>query len=227
MDLVYLTITGYKNNTFKNSDKIGSYKVMINPEKYTQQASIEFSEKQGQGSPGTTIKYKKTPPSTISFDLVFDATGVVKSQQKPYKNKVAKLKKEIKAFTDIVYTYNGHKHKPNYLMVRWGNGLEFRCMLTSMSTEYTLFRADGIPLRAKMAVTFKNYQSPKKIEEEAGDTSPDMTHLVTVVAGDNLPAMSEEIYGERSHYLKVARFNKLDNFRDLKPGTVLRFPPLI
>lgn len=56
--------------------------------------------------------------------------------------------------------------------------------------------------------------------------SPPMTHIVTVRAGDTLPALCHRIYGDSGYYVKVAAFNNLNPLRKLKPGTQLLFPPL-
>ena len=55
----------------------------------------------------------------------------------------------IKAFKQLVYQYNGTIHSPNYLQVVWG-GLAFKCRLTSLNIDYTLFDSNGAPLRAKL-----------------------------------------------------------------------------
>jgi nucleoid-associated protein YgaU len=44
--------------------------------------------------------------------------------------------------------------------------------------------------------------------------------------GDTLPLMCYRIYGDPKYYLQVAEANGLDNFRRLKPGTDIFFPPL-
>ena len=65
----------------------------------------------------------------------------------------------------------------------------------------------------------------KKKELEAGKNSSDLTHIRVVQAGDNLPLMCFRIYGDSSFYIKVAKFNKLNDFRDIKPGDHITFPP--
>jgi nucleoid-associated protein YgaU len=57
-------------------------------------------------------------------------------------------------------------------------------------------------------------------------SSPDLTHYRIVKAGDNLPLMTQRIYGDPKYYLEVARVNKLVNFRNLKPGQAIYFPPI-
>ena len=60
----------------------------------------------------------------------------------------------------------------------------------------------------------------------AQDHSADLTHVRLVKAGDTLPRLCDEIYGEPRMYLEVARANDLDHFRALQPGMRIAFPPL-
>lgn len=209
-----LTIEGYKDENF--SSKIGSYSAMLNPESYSQSLSIQYNEEQGQGTPDASIKYEKSPPSTLSFELVFDATGVVDSTRTDLVSEITKFKK-------IAYDYNGNIHSPNYLKLIWGKALLYKCRLITMKINYTLFRPDGSPLRAKVNVDFKEFQNPTEAME---DNSPDMTHLHVVVAGDMLPALTYNVYQKEAHLLKVAEYNKLDTIMYLVPGSKLYFPPI-
>jgi nucleoid-associated protein YgaU len=44
--------------------------------------------------------------------------------------------------------------------------------------------------------------------------------------GDNLPLLTYRIYGNAELYLEVARVNKLINFRRLRVGSRVAFPPV-
>ena len=68
--------------------------------------------------------------------------------------------------------------------------------------------------------------STKEQELAANRSSPDLSHLVEVRDGDTLPLLCDRIYGDAAYYVDVARFNGLDNFRQLTPGVRLHFPPL-
>ena len=59
----------------------------------------------------------------------------------------------------------------------------------------------------------------------ANKSSPDLTHLREVGAGDTLPLMANRIYGNSADYIKVAKYNNLKAFRQLIPGQKLFFPP--
>ena len=50
--------------------------------------------------------------------------------------------------------------------------------------------------------------------------------ILQVVDGDTLPLLCNKIYKDSSYYIQVAKFNGLNKFRNLKPGTKLKFPPL-
>ncbi|HAP64916.1 MAG TPA: hypothetical protein DCR93_37345 [Cytophagales bacterium] len=215
--LSYLKIEAYKDKGLGSKD--GEYEVMLNPEKFTENFNIEYNTEQAPGTPDAPAKFNKAEPGKVSFDLIFDGTGVIDLTR-------TDISKEIKDFKKVVYDYNGDIHCPNFLKLTWGKALQFNCRLESLSIEYTLFSADGSPLRAKAQASFVSYTSAEKISQKANKKSPDMTHRITVKKGDSLPALTEQVYGDGKYFVQVARHNRVYNFRNLTPGTVLTFPPL-
>jgi hypothetical protein len=125
----------------------------------------------------------------------------------------------------LAFKYDGDIHSPNFIQLSWGT-LLFNCRLSTLSMNYTLFKPDGTPLRAKADATFIEFRNQKEISETDTDASPDMSHLVTVKRSDTLPNLCQSIYGDCTYYAKIAAFNRLTDFRDLTPGTQLLFPPL-
>jgi nucleoid-associated protein YgaU len=94
-----------------------------------------------------------------------------------------------------------------------------------VDVKYTAFNRDGSPLHAELSAVFVEDLDPKKKASADRLSSPDLTHMRVVRAGDSLPLLCIEIYGSASHYLRVAEVNALDDFRVLEPGTSLYFPP--
>jgi nucleoid-associated protein YgaU len=107
----------------------------------------------------------------------------------------------------------------------WGSWI-FNGRLQSLAVQYTLFKPNGDPLRAKLTLTFTSSITEKEAELRADTQSPDLSHRVLVRDGDTLPLLCERIYGDPGYYIEVARFNGLVDFRRLEPGTRLHFPPL-
>jgi hypothetical protein len=219
-----MVITAYTDANF-TTETGTPFTVWINPSTYTQDLKVIYTNRQGPGSNGPSPEFNRVGQDSVSFDLVFDTTGVipppVAGMPLPSKG-VATL---IATFRQLVLTVNGKIHRPNYVMLSWAQ-LQFQCVLTRMKVAYTLFQPNGTPLRAKVSVTFLGFASEKQLAQEAQLESPDVSHLVTVVAGDTLPGLSYRIYGTSLYYLQVAAYNGLSNFRRLEPGMQLIFPPL-
>jgi hypothetical protein len=220
-----MTITAYSDPGFtsKVTGVQNPFTVWINPSSYAYNRRIAYNDRQAQGSPGTSPEFNRIADEDVSFDLVFDATGVIPTPTgQSYANGVADV---ISQFMTLVATVNGAIHSPNYLIVGWAQ-LQFQCVLTTLKIDYTLFMPNGTPLRAKASVGFKSYQSEAALANKTNKSSPDLTHIVTVMAGDTLPDLCYKIYGDSGYYAQVARRNGLLSFRDVAPGTELLFPPL-
>ncbi len=214
-----MKLVAYSDDTFSSKVAGGEYELMLNPDKLRWERRNQYNEETGLGSK-TSPRYSKTQSEKLSFDIVIDCTGVVDSTRTDLPTDIANLSK-------VVYTYNGRIHRPNYVIVNWGKGLAFKCVLTSFDLSYTFFKPDGTPLRAKISLAFSSYLDPATMARMEGKQSPDMTHLIHIVDGDDLPNISRRIYGSTQYYVQLAQFNGLNKFRHLRAGTALTVPPLI
>ncbi len=203
--------------------------VMFNPTSYKRKHSISYesNKRQGINTPGRPVRYTYTPPGEVSFLLVLDGSGVSEYGLAHLANIAAgkTVKKAIAAFEAICLKMNGAIHEPQFLVVKWGS-YSFPCRLQTLEINHSLFDAAGEPLRAELAVSFVEDKSAATIAREAAKSSPDLSHVRVVVAGDTLPLLCQDIYGSPRHYLKVAADNGLDDFRQLLPGQRLVFAPL-
>jgi Contractile injection system tube protein len=229
-ELTKVLLEVYQDDRYEN--QIGSFELPINPEQFSQQFKIEYNREQAQGAQHNDPKYKYTRPQELKLDFVFDGTGVIpkKRQSGEFHQDVAS---QLRDFFRLTYTMNPATHKPNFLRLLWGefsfgygskNG--FNCILSDLQVNYTLFAANGTPLRAKLSATFTSFteQTLRLLEERK--QSPDLTHLRKVTAGDTLPLMTYRIYDDPSYYLQIATVNGLVSFRRLATNTDLKFPPI-
>jgi len=200
-----------------------SFEVMINPAGFLRTQGICFSEDKAQGSIGSEQKFTRVSPDKLSFDIVMDGTGVVAVSGSG--GEPDDVKTQVKNLRAVVSRYEGSQHDVNVVKVLWGTTL-FYGRLDSLVIEYTLFKPDGDPLRAKVKLSFTEFLSKEEEVKKKANESPDMTHLIEVMAFDTLPALCRKIYGDDAYYVDVARINNLVNFRRIPPGTHLRFPPL-
>ncbi|MEM0939793.1 MAG: LysM peptidoglycan-binding domain-containing protein [Bacteroidota bacterium] len=216
-----LTIQAYKDPKFiqKEGDAFG---VMINPEKYSRNFSIEYNEQQPTGTSRGGPVYIKSRPESIKLEFIFDGTGAIPN---PVGGQVKSVDTWLEEFKEIVYDYNGEIHSINYLVLSWGS-LVFKCRLEQYSVEYNLFKEDGTPLRAKVSADFKEFTDPETASKESAKSSPDLSHVHVFTAGDSLPYLCFKIYDDPSLFLEVARANDLTSPRKIAPGTEIYFPPI-
>ncbi len=205
----------------KDKNELGRMEVLINPDSYTLDYKLKVSNDQPPGNSKVQLKYNYTEPSEMSFEFLFDSTGIIDGKKR------TDISAEILAFKDLLMKYRGEDHQPPYIILVWGdeNGL-FKGRLTALSINYKLFAPNGTPLRAVAKATFKESIADEERAALEKKSSPDLTHLRTVKAGDTLPMMCKRIYGDPKYYLLVAKANQLGNFRQLRPGMEITFPPI-
>lgn len=202
------------------------FEATINPASFKHSFATKYSGTgDNQDSPVGKMKpipkYSAPEPEKISFKVTLDGTGVVPDTVE------TTVAEEVDQLRKVAYEYDGDTHEPNPVKLEWGIGLvEFFGRLTSLDIDYTLFDPDGAPLRAEISLDFIEAITEEEEAREADNKSPDLTHLVQVKAGDTLPLLCERIYKDDTKYLAIARFNELSDFRNLTPGTLLRFPPM-
>jgi len=221
--LAKLRIEAYTDSRFNNQAPVPSLVVPINPAKYSRNGRISYTDNKAAGAAGASPVFDRMEPETVTFELVFDATGVV--PQPGGVNSRNGVADQIDALRAVAYAYNGDIHSPHYLKLAWGSFL-FKCRLQSLDLTYSLFAPSGIPLRARATAAFVGYTDEYLLQAKMKKSSPDLTHMVTVQAGDTLPLLCHRIYGNSRYYSQVAEANGLTGFRDLRPGQQLIFPPL-
>ena len=188
----------------------------------------------GNASPQVFTGYKCPD---LSVETIIDATGVLppptgitlEEEGKP------SVQPYIELIKKVMYSWQSEEHGPAFLKVSWGkvfptnssdsstpDGI-YRCQLEDLTIKYVLFSATGNPVRAEISMKFVGVEDPVKAAE---GYSPDLSHLIEVKYGDNLPAMCKKIYGSPEFFLQIAKVNNLPSIYAIEPGMKLVFPPL-
>lgn len=211
--------TSIKGKDAFSKEKAGDpFEVQVNPESFSVAYSIQYSGKQGKRTSSFTPKWEKNPPRKLNFEILFDNTAALPTKQES-------VAQQIKNFESKVFQPKGDSHRPNFLLIEWG-ALIFKCCLDNMTVTYKLFAANGDPLRASASVSFQEVVREDIVVRDPAMNSPDITHAFTVKEGDTLPIMAEKVYGDTAYYVAVAQANKLIQFRNLRAGNRLLFPPI-
>ena len=79
-----LIIEAYKSIEYKGGEKLGSITVQINPDSYKLSKSTSYKKDESIKEDKQLPEYKHTNPSTLSFDIHFDGTGIIPTGKKTW-----------------------------------------------------------------------------------------------------------------------------------------------
>jgi hypothetical protein len=208
--------------------------VLFNPAEYNLTESANYSERNIPGLDGPVTQYISGAAATLTMTLMFDtfetspdaASGDIAAKLMaavlPVKpTDVSLLTKKITSLTSI----SGSLHRPPLCEFIWGP-LKFKGVIVSVNQTYTMFMEDGMPVRAKLDVTFKQVLDLTQSKKQAPFESPDRTKCRTVKQGTELWNLAFEEYGDPEMWRIIAKENGLMNPRKLYPGQILKLPPL-
>ena len=120
---------------------------------------------------------------------------------------------------------NSELHAPPIVKLVWDKKV-FRGVVESLNITYVMFRPDGVPIRAKLAVTLKQYRPVEEQVRETPTLSPDFDKSYTTVRGDTLSSVAAKVYRDASAWREIARANDIRDPRQLAPGQTLLIPKL-
>jgi len=199
---------------------------MFNPEKYTVSKSLQLAEVNIPGLDSPVVQYVRGQTEKISMELFFDTTDYG----------MADTVNDVRSLTTNVYRLlkvNGDLHAPTRVQLHWGNGghmtshgtkIDPWLVLESVSEEFNLFSPAGIPLRAKLTVSFREAWTIEQQLTETPRHSSDRTSVHRVVRGETISQIALAEYSDPEQWRVIADANLVDNPRKLTPGEQLTIP---
>jgi hypothetical protein len=200
----------------------------INPTGYEMDYTNNYADVTPMTAPGSQKAYVKPDSQVLSLkDVIIDQTVVMFPILLAMGTKISlpTVNGYVNGLKSLLYEPLSNTHAPAIVTVSWGT-FSFTGVCTKFTVNYTLFSSLGFPLRAKLNLEFCGTTVPSFAMKLMGFNSPDLTHLRVANAGDNLPLMSNKIYGNSKHYLELAKVNNLNSVFDVLPGDNVVFPPL-
>ena len=122
---------------------------------------------------------------------------------------------------DVRVKFNWGKFCPEYTMV-----------LVGMDVSYEMFLSDGTPVRAKVKLSLKSYETLLSRQDKSGvmdtpNNSPDHARIYNVRRGDTLPLISQHAYDTPGEWRRIADYNSIEDPLRLEPGAELLIPPIL
>ena len=188
-----------------------SIEVLFNPNEYSLEKSNQFQRTAVPGIQTPATQFVSGNTRTLTMDLFFD------SYEKG--EDVRNYTSPITSLLDI----DSHLHAPPICKFCWGS-LNFKATLEQVSQKFTLFLESGIPVRATLSVTFKEYKTLREQLKKVKKESRDRTKTITVKQGDSLCLIANQEYEDSRLWRPIADANNIDNPHTLVVGQELIVP---
>ncbi len=194
--------------------------VQFNPPEYTIGKAAQIAEIAIPGIDAPILQFVRGQTRTLALELFFDTTrGGSGALQ------VA----DVRALTEPVAQLGRIQpktHAPPRITFIWGLGLSFRAIVDNVQQKFTLFNPAGIPVRATLTVSFKEYKTLEEQLKELNLQSADHSKLRVVRQRDTLARIAFEEYGDAGSWRLIADQNRaqLGDLRRLRPGMQLVIP---
>lgn len=194
--------------------------VQFNPPEYAIGKAAQIAEIAIPGIDAPILQFVRGQTRTLALELFFDTTNVGAGE-----NPVL----DVRSMTEPVAQLGrirSKTHAPPRVTFTWGQGLSFRAIVDNVQQKFTLFNPNGVPLRATLTVSFKEYKTLEEQLQELNLKSADHSKVRVVKAGDTLANIAFQEYGDASLWRLIAQGNKdqLTDLRRLQPGMTLRLP---
>ena len=186
----------------------------FNPSEYQLQKSNNFAEIGIPGLESPPIQFVRGAAEKLSLELLADTSDTLEDVREKYVNKLRNLMR-----------VNAETHAPPIVAFTWDTQV-FKGVLESLTITYVMFSPDGVPLRAKLSVTLKEYRPAAVQFRESPTFSPDFDKTFVVRRGDTLSGIAGQVFRDPSRWREIARANDVVDPRRIRPGDALRIPKL-
>ena len=186
----------------------------FNPSEYQLQKSNNFAEIGIPGLESPPIQFVRGAAEKLSLELLADTSDTLEDVREKYVNKLRDLMR-----------LNADTHAPPIVAFTWDTQV-FKGVLESLTITYVMFSPDGVPLRAKLSVTLKEYRPAAVQFRESPTFSPDFDKTFVVRRGDTLSGIAGQVFRDPSRWREIARANDVVDPRRIRPGDALRIPKL-
>lgn len=216
-----------------NKKPVGSaIAVQFNPTEYSLSKSNQFADIAIPGIDSPVIQFIRGDSEKLSLELFFDSTengtGAKAVAVTAPNGKLDQLYRLLKI--------DSKTHAPPIVRITWSDffpntsagskpSTVFDGVIESTDRKFTLFNSNGVPLRATLTLSIRQYKTLEEQLQELNLQSADHTRVHVVRQGESLPQIAYIEYKDPARWRLIADHNKLLNPRLLQPGDTLELPP--
>lgn len=198
--------------------------VLFNPEEYSLNRDVNYAQIAVPGLSGPLLQFVHGNMQTLEMELFLDTYEEHRAGSRTMNQAGDDVRVQVRRVTDLM-NIDSSIHAPPVLLFTWGS-LSFTCVLARANQRYIMFRPDGVPVRARVTVTFNEFRNSELEAKEVKRETADYTKTYLVLAGETLSVIAGREYGNPKLWRPIALANGVRDPHRLQPGLRLVIPRL-
>jgi nucleoid-associated protein YgaU len=189
-------------------------RLSFNPTTYQVKKTQTLAEIAIPGLSSPPLQWVRGGAETLSFKALLDTTDTLENVDEVYV-------KRLRGLLEI----DAKLHAPPIVAFLWGRR-QFTGVLDGIDIAYQLFDERGVPLRAEVTITLKEYR-PVAVQiwqDRKSSSTVEKTYLVR--RGDTIASIAAAVYRDPARWRELALANGIRDPRQLQPGVRLLLPRL-
>ena len=197
---------------------------LFNPSELTVSKSNSWNAGESKGRNAPELRFQGGQSATLALALTFDTTR----EGTDVTEHTSKLLDLMKADPNLPGADpSRNSARPPWVEFHWGKLHSFRAIVDRLQIRFTYFASDGMPLRAKVDVTLKQWKDEAELPLQNPTSSTPVVHTVHVlVPGETLDRVAAAHYRDATLWRLIAEANGIIDPLELTPGTPLVVPEL-
>lgn len=198
-------------------------KCLFNPTEYTIAKTNNWQAKPVTGKNVPKMDFTGGGARSMTVELMFDVFEEPTGDVRVHTDKLFKMTMIDKSKANT----KTKKGRPPFILFEWGDNWQFKAAITSLSIRFTLFRQNGVPVRALANMTLMEAVD----ENDKPGTNPTSfaeggAKRRMVRPRDTLAGIANDEYGNPSYWRLIAEANRIDDPLSIEPGQILGIPNL-
>jgi hypothetical protein len=186
----------------------------FNPTEYQLSKANMFAEIPIPGLETPLIQYVRGDSEKLSLEALVDTSLTLEDVRVRYVERLRGL-----------MSINAQEHAPPLVAFVWDRPV-LTGVLENLAVSYVLFTPEGIPIRAKLTMSLREYRAAAVQAVQTQQQSPNVEKSFVVRRGDTLASISQALYRSPAFWRELAAANGITDPRRLQPGQVLTAPRL-
>jgi nucleoid-associated protein YgaU len=200
----------------------GQIDCLFNPSELTVAKSNSWKAGESKGRNAPELRFQGGQSATLSLSLTFDTTDKG-SDVSEYTGKLLDLMKTSPRLPGSDPGRNSGR--PPWVQFHWGKLQSFKAIVEKVQIKFTYFASDGMPLRAKVDLSLKQWNDEDVQPLQNPTSSTPLVHTVhTLLPGETLDRVAARRYQDPTRWRLIAEANNIIDPLEIPAGTALILP---